>query len=178
MLHADRKASVNQTCQQPVFLPIGACIRIWCTACAVEWRSQMFVYRPFCFSVSPVAHSTKGLFTGYTRIFYKSKAEAIHAGIDCLLLITWISFCSLSVPVDNYVLVFRTFTFWLTFGVIICLYQRTCLGVSVKSVVYCRFNPFTTKVAKSGQPEMANFSESGQKQPWEKAAKKCAVYPR
>ena len=40
------------TCQQSVFLPIGACIRIWCTAGAVEWRSQMFVYRPFRFSLS------------------------------------------------------------------------------------------------------------------------------
>ena len=43
---------VNWTCQQSAFSPIGACIRIWCTAGAVERRSQMFVYRPFCFSLS------------------------------------------------------------------------------------------------------------------------------
>ena len=52
VLRADRKADVNQTCQQSVFSPIGACIRIWCTAGAVERRSQMFVYRPFRFSLS------------------------------------------------------------------------------------------------------------------------------
>ena len=28
VLHADQKSSVNQTCQQSVFSPIGACIRI------------------------------------------------------------------------------------------------------------------------------------------------------
>ena len=28
MLHADQKSDVNQTCQQSVFSPIGACIRI------------------------------------------------------------------------------------------------------------------------------------------------------
>ena len=158
-----------------MFSPIGAFIRIWCTACAVEWRSQMFVYRPFRFSVSPVPHSTKDLFTGYTRIFYKSKAEAVHADIDCLLLITWISFCSLSVPVANYVLVFRTFTFWLTFGVIICLYQRTCLGMPVKSVVYCGFNPFTTKAAKSGQLEM--FFLERPKAAMRKGCKKMCCIP-
>ena len=64
VLRADRKADVNQTCQQSVFSPIGACIRIWCTAGAVERRSQMFVYRPFRFSLSPVPRSTNGLFTG------------------------------------------------------------------------------------------------------------------
>ena len=32
VLHAHREADVNQTCQQSVFSPIGACIRIWCTA--------------------------------------------------------------------------------------------------------------------------------------------------
>ena len=52
VLRADRKADVNQTSQQSVFSPIGACIRIWCTAGAVERRSQMFVYRPFRFSLS------------------------------------------------------------------------------------------------------------------------------
>ena len=35
-----------------VFSPIGACIRNWCTAGAVERRSQMFVYRRFRFSLS------------------------------------------------------------------------------------------------------------------------------
>ena len=52
VLRADRKADVNQTSQQSVFLAIGVCIRIWCTAGAVERRSQMFVYRPFRFSLS------------------------------------------------------------------------------------------------------------------------------
>ena len=51
MLPANQKNDVNQTCQQSVFLPIGACIRIWCTAGAMEQQSQMFVYRlsPFPF---------------------------------------------------------------------------------------------------------------------------------
>ena len=31
---------------------------------SLEQWSQMFVYRPFCFSLSPVPHPTKGLFTG------------------------------------------------------------------------------------------------------------------
>ena len=64
---ADRKADVNQTCQQSLFSPIRACIRIWCTAGAVERRSQMFVHRPFRFPLSLVPRSTKGLFTGYAR---------------------------------------------------------------------------------------------------------------
>ena len=53
VLRADQKSDVNQTCQQSVFSPMGACIRIWCTAGAVERRSQMFVYRlsPFPFSL-------------------------------------------------------------------------------------------------------------------------------
>ena len=63
VLRADRKADVNQTCQQSVFSPIGACIRIWCTAGAVERRPQRSVHRPFRFSLSP-RRSTKGLFTG------------------------------------------------------------------------------------------------------------------
>ena len=66
-VRADRKADVNQTCQQSVFSPIGACIRIWCTAGAVERRPQRHVHRPFRFSLSPVPRSTKGLFTGYQR---------------------------------------------------------------------------------------------------------------
>ena len=64
VLRVDRKANVNQPCQQSVFSPLGACIRIWCTAGAVEQWSQMFVYRPFRFPLSLVPHSTKGLFTG------------------------------------------------------------------------------------------------------------------
>ena len=40
------------------------CIRIWCTAGAVQRRSQMFVHRSFRFSLSLVPRSTKGLFTG------------------------------------------------------------------------------------------------------------------
>ena len=53
VLRADQKSDINQTCQQSVFSPMGACIRIWCTAGAVERRSQMFVYRlsPFPFSL-------------------------------------------------------------------------------------------------------------------------------
>jgi len=54
VLHADRKADVYQTCQQSVFSPIRTCIRVWCTAGAVEQWSQMFVYRPFRFSLSLV----------------------------------------------------------------------------------------------------------------------------
>ena len=65
VLRADRKADVNQTCKQSVFLPIRTCLRIWWTAGAVERRSQMFVYRPFRFSLSLVPRPTKGLFTGY-----------------------------------------------------------------------------------------------------------------
>ena len=56
---ADQKADVNQTCQQSMFLPIRACIRIWCTGGAMERQPQMFVHRPFRFSLSP------GLFTSY-----------------------------------------------------------------------------------------------------------------
>ena len=63
-LRADKKADVNQTCRQSVFSPIGACIRIWCTAGAVERRPQRSVHRPFRFFLSP-PRSTKGLFTGY-----------------------------------------------------------------------------------------------------------------
>ena len=44
VLHADQKSDVNQTCQQSVFSPMGACISIWFTSGAVERRSQMFVY--------------------------------------------------------------------------------------------------------------------------------------
>ena len=66
VLRADRKAGVNETSQQSVFSPIIACIRIWCTAGAVERRSQMFVYRPFRFSLSipkACSQATKTLFT-------------------------------------------------------------------------------------------------------------------
>ena len=51
MLPANHKIDVNQTCQQSVFLPIGACVRILCAAGAVERQSQMFVYwlSPFPF---------------------------------------------------------------------------------------------------------------------------------
>ena len=64
VLRVDQKANVNQPCQQSVFSPLGACIRIWSTSGAVEQWSQMYFYRPFRFSLSPVPHSTKGLFTG------------------------------------------------------------------------------------------------------------------
>ena len=36
VLRVERKGNVNQPCQQSVFAPLGACIRIWCTAGAVE----------------------------------------------------------------------------------------------------------------------------------------------
>ena len=53
VLSADQKSDVNQTCQQSVFSPMRACIRIWRTEGAVERPSQMFVYRlsPFPFSL-------------------------------------------------------------------------------------------------------------------------------
>ena len=56
VLVADQKSDVNQTCQQSVFSPMGACISIWCTSGAVERRSQMFVYRllPFPFSLHAI----------------------------------------------------------------------------------------------------------------------------
>ena len=65
VLRADRKADVNQTFQQSVFSPIRTCIRIWCTAGAVERRCQRLVHRPFRFSLSLIPRSIKGLFTGY-----------------------------------------------------------------------------------------------------------------
>ena len=70
MLRASQKSNVNQTCQQSVFSPKGACFRIWCTAGAVERRSQMFVYRlsPFSFPVIAIFSpfpQTESLFTGY-----------------------------------------------------------------------------------------------------------------
>ena len=60
----------KRQCQQSVFSLVGAYIRIWCTAGAVERRSRRFVFRPYCFSLFPVPPSrtsTEGLFTGYTR---------------------------------------------------------------------------------------------------------------
>jgi len=36
VLRADQKSDVNQTCQQSVFSPIGACIRIWSNG-APDW---------------------------------------------------------------------------------------------------------------------------------------------
>ena len=58
-MHASQKSNVNQTCQQSVFLPKGACFRVWCTAGSVERRSQMFVYRlsPFSFPVLAIFSS-------------------------------------------------------------------------------------------------------------------------
>ena len=69
VLHDDQNSDVNQTCQQSVFSPMRACIRIWCTAGAVERRSQMFVYRlsPFPFSLLAIFSpfpQTESLFTG------------------------------------------------------------------------------------------------------------------
>ena len=70
VLRADQKSDVNQTCQQSVFSPMRACIRIWRTEGAVERPSQMFVHRlsPFPFSLlaifSPFPQA-ESLFTGY-----------------------------------------------------------------------------------------------------------------
>ena len=67
------KSDVNQSCHQSVFSPIGACIRIRCTASTVERRSQMFFYRlaPFSFPLfaifSPFSQ-TESLLTGYVAI--------------------------------------------------------------------------------------------------------------
>ena len=58
-LCADRKADVNQPCQQSVFSPMGPCIRIWCTAVA-NVCLQAFSLFPL-----PFFRSTKGLFTDY-----------------------------------------------------------------------------------------------------------------
>ena len=68
MLPADQKNDVNQTCQQSVLLPIGACIRIWCAVGAMEQQSQMFVYRlsPFPFPLLAIFvpfPQTESLFT-------------------------------------------------------------------------------------------------------------------
>ena len=84
VLRADQKSDVNQTWQQSVFSPIGACSRIWCTAGAVERRSQMFVYRlsPFPFPLlmifSPFPQ-TESLFTGYVESWRKN--EGLHKEI-------------------------------------------------------------------------------------------------
>ena len=84
VLLADKKSDVNQTCEQSVFSPIGACIRICCTAGAVERRSQMFVYRlsPFPFPLlaifSPFPR-TESLFTGYVESWLKS--QGLHKDI-------------------------------------------------------------------------------------------------
>ena len=77
MLRASQKSNVNQTCQQSVFSPKGACFRIWCTAGAVERRSQMFVYRlsPFSFLVLAIFSpfpQTESLFTGYCPLHLHS----------------------------------------------------------------------------------------------------------
>ena len=101
VLHAHREADVNQTCQQSVFSPIGACIRIWCTAGAVERRSQMFVYRPFRFSLSP-PRSTKGLFTGYLDLGITNLLFAVNTHVYNLYSFAYpidysysvLSFCS------------------------------------------------------------------------------------
>ena len=68
VLRADQKSDVNQTCQKSVFSPI-ACIRIWCSAVAVERRPQMFFYRlsPFPFphlAIFSPFPQTESLLTG------------------------------------------------------------------------------------------------------------------
>ena len=77
MPRIDQKSDVNQTCQQSVFLQIGACIRIWCKAAATEGRSQMFVYRgshPFpslssrFFTLSPNREPVHSLPQGWPRV--------------------------------------------------------------------------------------------------------------
>ena len=88
-LRADRKADVNQTCPQSVFSPIRTCIRVWCTAGAVEQRSQMFVCRPFRFSLHLVPHSTKGLFTGYPLKSHHITIEVILQKNGCIANSSW-----------------------------------------------------------------------------------------
>ena len=70
IMPCSQKSNVNQTCQQSVFSPKGACFRVWCTAGSMERRSQMFVYRlsPFSFPVLAIFSSfpqTESLFTSY-----------------------------------------------------------------------------------------------------------------
>ena len=59
IMPCSQKSNVNQTCQQSVFSPKGACFRVWCTAGSMERRSQMFVYRlsPFSFPVLAIFSS-------------------------------------------------------------------------------------------------------------------------
>ena len=52
VLRADQNSDVNQTCQQSVFTPIGACIRIWYIAGAVERRSQTVCLQSLTLSLS------------------------------------------------------------------------------------------------------------------------------
>ena len=89
VLRADRKADVNQTCPQSVFSPIRTCIRVWCTVGAVEQRSQMFVYRPFRFSLHLVPPSTKGLFTGYPLKSHHITMEVILQKNGCIANSSW-----------------------------------------------------------------------------------------
>ena len=59
IMPCSQKSNVNQTCQQLVFSPKGACFWVWCTAGSMELRSQMFVYRlsPFSFPVLAIFSS-------------------------------------------------------------------------------------------------------------------------
>ena len=77
VLRADQKSDVNQTCQQSVFSPMGACIRIWCTAAgAVERRSQMFVYR-----LSPFPFSLLAIFDPFPKQRACSQSTSVSFGL-------------------------------------------------------------------------------------------------
>ena len=65
VLSADQKSDVNQTCQQSVFSPMGACIRIWCTEGA--WND-----RPKCLSTG--SHPFPSLSSRFFHPFPKQRA--------------------------------------------------------------------------------------------------------
>ena len=65
VLGADQKSDVNQTCQQSVFSPMGACIRIWCTEGA--WND-----RPKCLSTG--SHPFPSLSSRFFHPFPKQRA--------------------------------------------------------------------------------------------------------
>ena len=86
VLRADQKSDVNQTCQQSVFSPMGACIRIWCTAAgAVEQRSQMFSLRGrlqmFVYRLSPFRFSLLAFFHPFPKQRACSQASSVSFGL-------------------------------------------------------------------------------------------------
>ena len=56
VLHADRKVDVSQTCQQSVFSPIGACMRIWLMHSGCRGTADPNVCLP-AFSLFPLPSS-------------------------------------------------------------------------------------------------------------------------